>query len=123
MFRQALVLPIAFSGSCILGVVGAGGVCGGLDCVCGGVAGVTGHVGGSGGLASGTGGSSGRTFIRVAGGGVGGDSGGSRHTHPYLATRPCSRCLDGYPRSVVIRVLLLEVREHVLGAVGGPERQ
>jgi hypothetical protein len=74
-------------------------------------------------LTGGTGGGSRSAFIRVASGGVCGDRGGARLTYAYLAARPCSRCLDGFARSVIARVLRLEVREHVLGAVGGPERQ
>ena len=87
------------------------------------MAGVTGHVGGSGGVTGGTGGGAGRTFIGDAGGGVGGNCGGARLAALYLATHPGTRCLNGFARPVVCRVVLLEEWEHVLGAVGGPERQ
>jgi len=123
MFRKVPVLPIVFRGGGSGGVDGHGGVGDGLYSVGGGVAGVSGHVGGCDGLTSGTGGSSGGSFIGVAGSGVDGDCGDACRTHPYLAARPCSRRLDSFPRAVVLRVLLLEVRQHTLGAVSGPERQ
>jgi hypothetical protein len=123
VLRKASELPFTFLGGGGGGGGGYGRVGGGGDSVRGGVTGVTGHVGGSSGVTGGAGGGASRTFIRVASGGVGGDCGGARLTHPYLAPRPCSRCLDSFPRSVVARVLLLEMREYVLGAVGGPERQ
>jgi hypothetical protein len=62
-------------------------------------------------------------LINGAGGGVGGNGGGARLAHRDLATRPGTPCFDSIPRSVVFRILLLEVWEYVLGAVGGPEHQ
>jgi hypothetical protein len=112
------VLPITFRS----GGSGGGGVGGGGDSVGGGVTGVTGHVGGCGGVTGGTGGGAARSLIGFAGGGVSSNCGGARLAHRYLATHPGTRCFDSFPRPVVCRVLLLEVREHVLGAVGGPER-
>jgi hypothetical protein len=105
------------------GVGGDRGGDGGVDSVGGGVAGVTGHVGGSGGVTGGTGGGAGRTFIGGAGGGVGGNCGCSRRAARYLTTHPSTCCFNGFARSVVLRVLLLEEWKHVLGAVGGPERK
>jgi hypothetical protein len=70
----------------------------------------------------GTGGSSGRAFIGVAGGGMGGNCGGARYAARYLATHPSPRCCNAFARSVVLRVLLLEEWQHMLGTVGGPER-
>jgi len=113
VLRKASVLPITFRGG-----VGSGG-----DSVGGGVTGVADDMGGGGGVAGGTGGSSGRSVIGVAGGGVSGKCGGARLAHRYLATHPGTPCSEGFARSVVFRVLLLEVWEHVLGAVGSPEHQ
>jgi hypothetical protein len=87
------------------------------------VAGVTGHVGGCGGVTGGTGGGAGRTFIGGAGGGVGGNCGGARLAARYLTTRPGAPGFEGFARSVVFRVVLLEVWEHVLCAIGSPEPQ
>jgi len=84
---------------------------------------MTGDMGGCGGVTGGTGGRSGRSVIGVAGGGVGGECGGARLAHRYLATHPGTPGFDGFARPVVSRVLRLEVRQHMLGAVGGPERQ
>src|SRR5215208_1081091 len=84
---------------------------------------MTGHVRGSGSLTSGPRCSAGRTFIRAAGGGVGSDPGGAGLAHSYLSSCPGACRLDSFPRSLVLRVLLLIVREHVLGAVGGSQRQ
>ena len=83
--------------------------------------GVTGNVGGCGGVTGGTGGGTGRSLIGVAGGGMGGKCGGARLAHRYLTTHPGTPCFEGSARSVVFRVLLLEVREYMLGAVSGPE--
>jgi hypothetical protein len=113
---KASGLPFAFLGGGYVRV-------GGGDSVRSGVTGVTDHVGCSSGVTSGTGGGTGRTFICIASGGVGGDCGGTCLAHPYFAPRPCSRRLDSFPRAVIARILLLEMREYVLGAVGGPERQ
>jgi hypothetical protein len=85
------------------------------------VTGVTGNVGGCGGVTGGTGGGTGRRLIGVAGGGVSGKCGGARLAQRYLTTYPGTPCFDSFPRSVVFRVLLLEVREYMLGAVSGPE--
>ncbi len=90
---------------------------------CGGVTGVAGHVRGSSRVTGGAGGGAGRTFIGGAGGGVGGNCRVARLAALDLTTRPCARGFDGFARPVVFRVLLLEVREHMLGADGGPERQ
>ena len=43
--------------------------------------------------------------------------------HRDLTTHPGTPCFEGLPRSVVFRVVLLEVWEHVLGALSGPEHQ
>jgi hypothetical protein len=122
-FWKASALPITFRGGSSSGVGGDRGGGGGLDSVGGGVTGVTGHVSGCGGVTGSPGGSSCRSVIGVAGGGVGGKCGGARLAHRYLATRPGPPCFDGFARPVVFRVVLLEVWEHVLGAVGGPEHQ
>jgi hypothetical protein len=121
--RKASALPITFRCRSSSGVGGDRGSGGGLDSVGGGVPGVTGHVGGSGGVTGGTGDGTGRTFIGGAGGGVGGNCGGARCAARYLTTRPSTRCSNGFARSVVLRVLLLEEWKHMLGAVGGPERK
>jgi hypothetical protein len=49
--------------------------------------------------------------------------GGARLARRNFAAHPGTPRFDGVPRLVVFRVLLLEVGEHVLGAVGGPEHQ
>lgn len=123
VLRKASVLPITFRGGGSVGGGGIGGVGDGLNSVGGGVAGVTGYMGGCGGVTGSTGGSAGRTIISVASGGVGGNCGSARLAALYLTPRPGAPCFKGFARSVVFRVLLLEVREHVLGAVGGPEHQ
>jgi hypothetical protein len=43
--------------------------------------------------------------------------------HRDLATRPCATEIDGVSRTVVIGLGLLEVVEHVLRAVGRPDRE
>ena len=85
--------------------------------------GVGGDVGGRGGVSRGAGGGLGLGPIAFAGGGVGGERGGARLAHLYPSTGPGAPRFDGPPRAVVSRALLLETREHVRGAVGGPERQ
>ena len=122
VLRKASALPITFRGRSSSGVGGDRGGGGGVDSVGGGVAGVTGHVGGSGGVTGGTGGSSAApsSASRAAAWAA---TAAARACPRYLATRPGAPCFDGFARSVVFRVLLLEVWEHVLGAVGGPERQ
>jgi hypothetical protein len=121
--RKASALPITFRGGSSFGVGGDRGSDGGFDRVGGGVTGVTGHVGGCGGVTRGTGGGAGRTFIGVAGGGMGGDRGSARVAACYLTMRPIVRCFNGFAWPVVFRVILLEAWEHMLGAVGGPKRQ
>ena len=121
MFWKAPILPVAFRGSGSVG--GDGGVGDGLYSVGGGVAGVSGHVGDSGCLTSRMSGSSGRTFIGVAGGGVGGKCGAARRAAFYLTTHPGTGGFNGFARPVVLRALLLEEWQHMLGALGGPERK
>jgi hypothetical protein len=123
VLRKASALPITFRDRSSSGIGGDRGGGGGLDSAGGGVTGVTGHVGGSGGVTGGTGGGARRTFIGVAGGGVGGNGGGARCAARYLTTHPGTRCFNGFARSVVLRVLLLEEWKHMLGTVGGPERK
>ena len=124
------VLPITFLGGGSSGGGGEGGVGGGGDSVGGSgdsvggsVTGVTGNVGACCGVTGGTGGGTGRSLIGVAGGGVSGKCGGARLAQRYLTTHPGAPCFDSFPRSVVFRVLLLEVGEYMLGAVSGPEHQ
>lgn len=123
MLRKAPTLPITFPGRGKSALGGGRGGDGGLDRVGGGVTGVSGHVGGCGGMAGGTGGGASRTFIRVTGGGMGGNCSGARCAARYLTTHPGTRCFDGFARPVVLRVLLLEEWKRMLGAIGGPERQ
>jgi len=123
VLRKVSALPITFLGGGSGGVGGDGGVGGGGDSVGGSVTGVTGNVGGCGGVTGGTGGGTGRSLIGVAGGGVSGKCGGARLAQRYLTTHPGTRRFDSFPRAVVFRVLLLEVWEHMLGAVSGPEHQ
>jgi len=115
VLRQASELPIPFRG--------AGSDGRSVDRVGPCVTGVTGDVGGCDSVTGGTGRCSGRSVLRVARGGVSGQCGGARRTTPYLSTRPGTCSLDRLARSVVFRVLLLEAREHVLGALSGPDRQ
>jgi hypothetical protein len=87
------------------------------------VTGVTGDVRGRGGMTGGTGGGAGSSVIGIAAGGVGGECGGARLAHRHLTSHPGTPCFDSFPRPVVSRVLLLEVREYTLSAVSGPARQ
>ncbi len=109
MLRQSPLLPNTFPGR------SSAGDGGGFDRVGGGVTGVTSHVGGPGRMTSCASDRTGRRVIGIAG--------GARRAAPYLTTRPGPRGFDGFARPVVIRVFLLEVREHAFGAVGGPKRQ
>ncbi len=84
--------------------------------------GMAGDVSGSGGLSGRSGSRASRSVIGLAGGGVGGDRRGAHLAHGRLTTRPGATGLDGLPGPVVVRVIL-EVREHVLRTVSGPERQ
>lgn len=118
MLRKAPDLPITFGHRGSLGNDG-----GGRDRIRGSVPSVPGHVSRSGSVTGCAGGRSGCGVIGIPGGGMGGQGGGARRAAPYLTTRPGTRCFDRLARSVVLRVLLLEEREHMLGAVGGPERQ
>lgn len=111
---MASVLPVAF--------LGGGRVVGGGYGVVGRVRGVRGNVGGCCGMTSREGGGAGRSSIGVAGG-VGGKCGGAHLAHRDLTTHPGTPCFDRFPRSVVFRIILLEVWEYVLGAVGGSEYQ
>jgi len=54
---------------------------------------------------------------------VGSKCGGAHLAHRDLTTHPGTPCFDRFPRSVVFRIILLEVWEYVLGAVGGSEYQ
>ena len=119
--REALALPVAFLGGSG-GVHRVGGLCS-PDGVGGGVRSVGGDVGCRGGVSRGASGGLGLGSIGLAGGGVGGERGGACLAHLHPSARPGTPRLDGPPRPGVSRALLLEVREHVLGAVGGPERQ
>lgn len=83
--------------------------------------GVTAGVDGGGGVACGAGSKTSRSVLGVTGGGVGGKCGGPRLAHRYLATDPGTPCFDRSARSVVSRVLMLEVRKHLFGTIGSPE--
>lgn len=122
MLRKPLVLPRVLGRTdCSFGRIR--GRHGGADRVGGGMAGMAGDVGGGNGLAGGAGGRSGRGIIRIASGGVGGERSGPRLGHGDLAKRPGPPRLDRLPRPVVIRVLVFEASEYMLGAVDGPEHQ
>jgi hypothetical protein len=123
VFRKASALPIAFRGSSSFGRGGQRGGGDGFDRISGCVTGVTDHVGGGGGVTGSTGGGAGRTFIGVAGSSVGGKCSRASLAARYLATRPGAPGFDGLARAVVFRVVLLEAGEHLLGTVGGLERQ
>jgi hypothetical protein len=87
------------------------------------VAGVTSHLGGPGSVTRSSCDRSGSSVLGIAGGGVGCNRGGARRPAPYFPTHPSTRCFNGFARSVVLRVLLLEDWEHMLSAGGGPERK
>lgn len=97
-------------------------LCGGYG-VGGRVTGVTGNVGSRGSVTGGASRGAGRGVIKVACGGVGGKCGGTDSAKRHLAARPGTPRLDGFARSVVLRILFLEEGEHVFGAVGGPKHQ
>ena len=123
MPRKAPVLPSTFPGGCSAGGVGVGGDRGGSGSVRGGVSGVGGNVRGGGSVTGGAGSRAGGTVTGGAGRGVSRKGGGAYLTQRHLTTHPGARCVNGVPRSVVVRVRLLEIREYVLGAVGGPKHQ
>lgn len=108
-------MPIVF---CI-----AGSGSSGFDGVGSGGSGVSGNMSGCGSMTGGPGGSSGRSVISIAGGGVGAECCGARYAALDFATGPSASGFDGFARAVVFRINLLEEREDVLGAIGGPERQ
>ncbi len=108
-----MALPVALLGGSSGGAYRIRSLSGGPDSVVGGVRSVGGGLGGGLGLSS----------IGLACCGVGGERGGARLAHLYPSARPGTSRFDGPPRPVVSRVLVLEVREYALGAVGGPERQ
>jgi hypothetical protein len=114
VLREASVLPVAFLG---------GRVVGGGYGVIGSVRGVRGNVGGCCGMTGRASGGAGCSSVGVAGSGVGGICGGARLGHRDLTTHPGTPCFDRFPRSVVIRIILLEVWEYALGTGSGPENQ
>ena len=71
----------------------------------------------------GVGGNSGVGGGRGVVGGVRYKHGGPCLAHRDLTAHPGMPCFDGFARSVVFRLLLLEGWEQVLGAVCGPEHQ
>jgi hypothetical protein len=119
VLRKASDLPITLHGA----ASATGCTAGGSDRVGGGMAGVTGDMGGCGGMAGGTRSGTGRRVIGSSGGGMSGTRSSSRSAHGDFAAHPATRSFEGFPGSIVVRVLCLEGREHVLGAVRGPERQ
>ena len=102
--------------------IGSGGHRG-LECVGCGVRGVGGHVRRSGGMARRTRDTAGRGILGRTRGGMGGDRRGARRSAGDFSTRPCACRFDGFPGAVILRMLVLKAGEHVLCAVGGPERQ
>ena len=80
-------------------------------------------MGGSGGVSRGAGGGLSLGSIRLASGGMGVECGGARLAHGDLSAHPGTSRFDSPPRPGICRALLLEAREHVLGAVGSPECQ
>jgi hypothetical protein len=108
--KQMPVLPIAFLGG------NGGGIISGMD-------GVAGNVGGPSGVPGSAGNRAGGPFFAIAGGGVCGKRGGTGRSHWYFAARPRARRSYGQPGPLVFRILLLEMRQNVLRAVGGPNRQ
>jgi len=115
VFWKAPVLPFAFPAE-------AAGV-GGSNSIVGGVRGVAGDMGGCGSVTGRPRGGASRRMIGVTSSGVGGKRRSTSLAHLYLTARPCSGRFDGLPGPAVSGTRLLEIRKHVLGAVGGPERQ
>ena len=120
MLRKATVRPITFPGVRVDRGGGERGGFGNYGVVCS-VRGVAGNVGGCGGMTGGARGGPGSRVIGVPSGSVGGECGDTHLAHRNFAAHPGAPCPYGSPRPLVLRVLLLEMREHMLGAVGGPE--
>lgn len=80
-------------------------------------------VGGAGGLSGSPCGGYGLGTMCLASGGVGVERFGAHLAYLHLSSRPGTARFDGSPGPGVFRALLLEAREHVLGAVGRPKRQ
>ncbi len=120
MLWKMLRLPLALYDGCVAGDAGGDG---GLDGVGGRVTGVIGNVGCCGGVTGGVCRSLGGRILGVAGGGMGSECGFPCVNHRQVAARPSARCFNGLARPLVFRVHFLKVRERVLGAVCGPDRQ
>ena len=120
MIRKTSRLPLALQ-DC--GVAGDGGGDGGLDRVGSRMTGVIGYVGCCGGVTGGACGRLSRSMIGGPSGGVGSECGLARVNHRQVTSRPSACSFDGLARPLVFRVHFLKVRERVLGAVSGPDRQ
>ena len=114
------MLPLSFPTWGVVGVVGGGD---GLACVGRSGLRMSGHVGRCGGV---PGGASGRD----RGGALGRSRGGMRGEgerpgldHSKLTGCPGATGLDRLARSVITWMLVLEVPQHMLRAVSGPQRQ
>jgi len=111
--HQPLQLPLAFCGG--------SGEAGSLRGVHDRAEGVTGGVGRSGGVARGARRSAGGIVGAFSRGGMSGHRRLARRADPYLAPRESASGLDGLTWTVVLGAVLLEQRQHALGAVGGPD--
>lgn len=110
-------LPLTFPGN----ACGPGGGSG--DGVVGGTGGMGGNVGGCGGMARGARRRPGGGMKGIAGSGMGGHCGGTSLVHRHLIMRPGPPRFNRSSRTVIFGIFLLEIWQHMLGAVSGPKRQ
>jgi hypothetical protein len=68
-------------------------------------------------MTGGTGGGASCSLIGIASSGMGGKCCSASFTQRYFTTHPGTPYFDSFSRSVVFRVLLLEIGEYMLGAV------
>lgn len=107
--EQVLDLPITFLGHVVPGISGVGSVGGSFGSVGSRVNSMPSNVGSCCSVTSGTGGGASCSLIGIASSGVGGECGTARFAHRYFITRPGTPCFNSFSRSVVSRVLLLEI--------------
>jgi hypothetical protein len=122
-FRKALDLPSPLLGGGSCDVIRPGSASDGGHRVTGSMTGMIGNVGGRGGMAGGSSGRAGRWLADIASGGVSGERSNPHFGKRDLPSRPGTRRLDGLSRSTVLRAVLVEIREDVLGAIARPEHQ
>ena len=119
---KLIALPLALSASGLVALVRRGGCAGSADGVGRCTQLVRGHMCHRHGLTRSMSGCSCCTG-HLSRGSVGSEGGGARLRHRDLTPRPCASKLEGLSRTVVPGSHLLEVMQHMLGAVGRPYRE